>query len=90
MAHVQGAGHGGRGSVDRVDVLAGRGAVEGVRAVLLPPLAPAAFEALEAGLSRHIHALAKLAVGVGHSGFVCRCRHGVHCPMNGETRLSRG
>ena len=83
VAHVQGAGHGGRGSVDRVDVLAGRGAVEGVRAVLLPAPSPAVFEALEAGLAGNLHALAKLAPEIGRLEFVCRFRHRLYSSMNG-------
>ena len=83
VAHVQGAGHGGRGSVDRVDVLAGRGAVEGVRAVLLPAPSPPVFEALEAGLAGNLHALAKLAPEIGRLEFVCRFRHRLYSSMNG-------
>jgi hypothetical protein len=52
---VQRAARRGRRGVDRVDLVAGLRAVEPVRAVGLPPLAPGGLQAIERGLVGHLH-----------------------------------
>src|SRR5690606_10528197 len=68
---VQRAADGRRRGVDREDVLARAGAVEGVGALLAPALAPALLEALEAHLVRGLCAVGGrgvrlVRVGAGH------------------------
>src|SRR5690606_20791655 len=68
---VQRAADGRRRGVDREDVLARAGAVEGVGALLAPALAPALLEALEAHLVRDLCAaggrgVRLVRIGAGH------------------------
>ena len=54
VADVEGARDRRRGSVDRVDLFADRGAIEGVDAVFLPGLAPFGFKAFSADALGHL------------------------------------
>ena len=50
VPHVEGSAHRGRGSVDRVDLGPGPGAIEEIGAVGIPCLHPALLDAVDAGL----------------------------------------
>ena len=74
VAHMQGAGGGRRGSVDRVDLLAGGLRVERVRALVGPAGGQLLLEALEGRLVRHGH-------GAGGGGGRGRCVDGRVCAL---------